>query len=199
MAKSDSPYTRTKAAMFRYELFRLNPEHFLFKEKVDKILLKIKLVSTMKNVWKGLFGVRNLTQNIAWDSGKCKFIDRIRDFTSTQEVGFTQNVTQDAVLGKKVAFRNIERQKLRTWDCREKRSGSAWSGSPIPDSAWTCFDLLLNCFRTCIKSSLEDLCVQTGALKDCLKETLPSIRVAAPSPWQSKNGEREGAVTRRLY
>ena len=89
----------------------------------------------MKKVWKGVFEVWDLTQNIVWDSGKCKFIDRIRDFTSTQEVGFTQKVTQDAVLGKKVAFRNIERQKLRTWDCREKRSGSVGSGSPIPDSA----------------------------------------------------------------
>lgn len=55
----------------------------------------------MKKVWKGVFEVWDLTQNIVWDSGKCKFIDRIQDFTSTQEVGFTQNVTQDAVLERK--------------------------------------------------------------------------------------------------
>lgn len=70
-----------------------------------------------------------------WDLGKRKFVDRIRDFISTQEVGFAQNFVRDVVLGKKIAFRNIERQKLRTWDCREKRSGSAGSGSPLPDSA----------------------------------------------------------------
>ena len=89
----------------------------------------------MKKVWKGVFEVWDLTQNIVWDSGKCKFIDRIQDFTSTQEVGFTPKRCTGCSTGKKVAFRNIERQKLRTWDCQEKRSGSVGSGSPIPDSA----------------------------------------------------------------
>ena len=148
----------------------------------------------MKKVWEGLFGVRDLTQNIMWDSGKCKFIDRIQDFTSTQEVGFIPKRWRGCSTGKKVAFRNIERQKLRTWDCREKRSGRAGSGSPIPDSAWTCFDLLSNCFRTCIKISLEDLYVETGALTDCLKETFPSPRVAAPPPPADKVKPERGRV-----
>ena len=134
-----------------------------------------------------------------WDSEKRKFIDRKRDFSSTQEVGFTRNAAQDAVLGKKKAFRNMERQKLRMWDCQEKRSGNAGSRSPLPDSARTCSDLSSNFFMMCIKISLEDLYVETGTLKDCLTETFPSLRVATPSPRQSKNGEREGAGTRRPY
>lgn len=52
----------------------------------------------MKTVWKDLFKVRDLTQNIEWDSGKRKCIDRIQDFTSTHELGFAQNFARDAVL-----------------------------------------------------------------------------------------------------
>ena len=85
----------------------------------------------MKKVWKGVFEVWDLTQNIVWDSGKRKFIDRKRDFTSTQEVGyFAPKRCTGCSTGKKVAFRNIERQKLRTWDCREKRSGTVRDQDP---------------------------------------------------------------------
>ena len=134
----------------------------------------------MKKVWKGVFEVWDLTQNIVWDSGKCKFIDRIRDFTSTQEVGFTPKQCTGCSTGKESSIQEYREAEVKNmglsgkkeWECRIR----------IPHSR-LCMKLLLsNCFRTCIKISLEDLYVETGALKDCLKETFPSLRVAAPSP-----------------
>ena len=151
----------------------------------------------MKKVWKGVFEVWDLTQNIVWDSGKRKFIDRKRDFTSNQEVGyFAPKRCTGCSTGKENSIQEYREAEVKNmglsgkkeWECRIR----------IPHSR-LCINMRWSFIKLFQDMYKEQSGGETGALKDCLKETFPSLRVAAPSPWQSKNGEREGAVTRRLY
>ena len=80
----------------------------------------------MKKVWKGVFEVWDLTQNIVWDSGKCKFIDRIQDFTSTQEVGFTPKTLYRMQYWKESSIQEYKEAEVKNmglsgkkeWECR---------------------------------------------------------------------------------
>ena len=55
-------------------------------------------------VRKGNFGIRDLTRNIARDSGKSKIYLRDTGFDHYSEAGFAKIVARDAVLGKKTVF-----------------------------------------------------------------------------------------------
>ena len=89
---------------------------------------------------------------------------------------------------REAEVKNMGLSAKKEWECRIR----------IPHSR-LCMNMLWSFIKLFQDMYKEQSGGETGALKDCLKETFPSLRVAAPSPWQSKNGVREGEVTRRLY
>ena len=57
--------------------------------------------SAYSSVWKGIFGIRDLTEIQSGIKEDAKFFDGIRDLTATREARLANVVVRDAVLGKK--------------------------------------------------------------------------------------------------
>ena len=51
---------------------------------------------TVVRVWKGIFGIRDLTKIRCWNRENDKYIDGIRDLTVPREAGLAKNWARDA-------------------------------------------------------------------------------------------------------
>ena len=144
----------------------------------------------MKKVWEGVFEVWDLgfgKMQIYWqDTGFYLYPGgEIHPKTLHRMQYWKESSIQEY---REAEVKNMGLSGKKEWECRIR----------IPHSR-LCMNMRWSFIKLFQDMYKEQSGGETGALKDCLKETFPSLRVAAPSPWQSKNGEREGAVTRRLY
>ena len=65
-----------------------------------------------RRVWKGIDGIRELTETRCGILENVKFLDRIRDSNATRESGFAKILTWDAILGKETVL-GIEMTEVR--------------------------------------------------------------------------------------
>ena len=68
--------------------------------------------TSSRTVWKGIDGIRELTETRCGILENVKFLDGIRDSNATRESGFAKILTWDAILGKETVL-GIEMTEVR--------------------------------------------------------------------------------------
>ena len=86
--------------------------------------------SAYSRVWKGIVGIRDLTEIQSGIREDAKFLDGIRDLTATREAGWAKVVAWDAVLGKKRKENVIRDIDDKSSGCRRGNAGSGPLSDP---------------------------------------------------------------------